>query len=687
MEATEGTVRRSLVLTLGVALAAACEPTPAMPKRTVEAPAATEPEVIARQAPTPSEHRIGVRLVDGVGEFYDRKTGERFVPRGANYIRLAWQRDGGSSTFYHSTFNTDAYDPDRAQGFLAELHVLGYNVARVFLNPCCSTGLSDPSGALSTGYIDNILDFLHKAYANGVYVMFATDAAPGGKYQELRDAGWSADFAGTNFDLLLPSGVQANLVFFRDFAQALIDRGAPLEAIFAYGLRNELFFESNLPPLSMTSGVVRSANGNSYDMASPEDKRRMMDEGLVYFIDQARAAILEVDPTALVTVGFFWPQEPNQARIGDPRFIETRPAIWDSQADFIDLHLYPGVELDLQEYVENYKIDGMASKPIVMAEFGAFTSSYSEVEDAALELQELQIGSCGYGFDGWLLWTWDTAEQPELYTGDTGDGMIGRILAPANRPDPCQPATVIEVSFGTPEADGPSVAFGMVSDALGNPIASAAVAYELVPIDGQGVAATYRHEGIVPAGATHATLGFRVNTECGCTGAAEFTLYEGSYTVATQTANRIPNPRFVNGLDGWGYWGEGEASVQTSDGPPGKMVRVVAAQGEVAAINSSEFPVTSGEAYEFAFLARVAPASAGSGYFTLVFLGPAQEVDRIRLPLEAGPAAAGTLTTDENGAFEVPLLDISGMTLRLVIRLSAAGNVLPGFAEFEIPAR
>jgi hypothetical protein len=413
----------------------------------------------------------------------------------------------------------------------------------------------------------------------------------------------------------------------------------------------------------------------------------MTDEGLVYFIDQARAAILEVDPTALVTVGFFWPQEPNLARIGDPRFIQTRPAIWDSQSDFVDLHLYPGVELDLQEYVENYGIDGMAAKPIIMGEFGVFTSSYARVEDAAVALQELQIGSCAYGFDGWLLWTWDTAEQAELYTGASGDKLIGRILAPANRPDPCQPATVIELSFGTPGADGSAVAFGTVSDARGNPIPGTALGYELVPIDGQGVVSTYSHDGIVPAGATHATLGFRVNTECGCSGEAELRLYEGSFAEGSQTANRISNPRFANGLNGWSYWGEGRARVQASDGPPGRMLSVVAERGEVAAINSNEFLVIAGEAYQVAFLARVAPASRGSGYFTLVFLGSTQEVDRIRLPLEAGPASAGTLTTDAEGAFEVPLVDIPGTTLRLGIQVPAQGGVLPGFATFEIPAR
>lgn len=35
------------------------------------------------------DHRIGIRVVNGVGEFYDRKTNKKFVPRGNNYIRLS----------------------------------------------------------------------------------------------------------------------------------------------------------------------------------------------------------------------------------------------------------------------------------------------------------------------------------------------------------------------------------------------------------------------------------------------------------------------------------------------------------------------------------------------------------------------------------------------------------------------
>jgi len=56
---------------------------------------------------------------------------------------------------------------------------------------------------------------------------------------------------------------------------------------------------------------------------------------------------------------------------------------------------------------------------------------------------KLAIQSCAYNFKGWLLWTWDTDEQPELWNGQSNGqssgGAINLKLAPASRPNPCSP--------------------------------------------------------------------------------------------------------------------------------------------------------------------------------------------------------------------------------------------------------
>lgn len=382
-----------------------------------------------------------MRLVDGVGEFYDRVTGKKFVPRGNNYIRLDDQIAPGGQIFFHSTFNVGSYEPDRAEQALEIMQAEGYNTVRVMLNACClANALGDSAGGVSSEYVANLTDFLNKAKANGIYVLLEPGDIPAtGGYLELMDSTWSADFAGNSASLLRPGGVQANIKRWQDLIGELVRQSAPLDAIFAYELGNEIFFESNLPPFSLRSGVVHTANGKTYDLALEQDKQRMMDDGLVYWIDTLRAEILSLDPSGLVTVGFFWPQQPHPSRIGDPRVIETRPPIWESSADFIDLHPYPGWDLTLPEYVDNFGMAGMEEKPIIMGEFGAAQSSYATESEAARALHDWQVESCHYGFDGWLLWTWDSEEQTDFYNGLTGEGQIDKALAPIDRPDPCQP--------------------------------------------------------------------------------------------------------------------------------------------------------------------------------------------------------------------------------------------------------
>jgi hypothetical protein len=211
-----------------------------------------------------------------------------------------------------------------------------------------------------------------------------------------------------------------------------------MDVIFAYQLRNELFFGSDAPPFSLNSGEIIAANGETYDMASESEKERMLEDGLLYWFDQVRGAILELDSTALVTVGFFHPQDPNPTRIGDFRVIETERFLRESSADFVDLHSYPGFELTLGQYVDNFKMAGVQDRPILMGEFGAATGSYPDAASAAQALRDWQVESCRYGFDGWLHWTWDTSEDPNFYHGKSDGGLINQVLSPNERPDPCE---------------------------------------------------------------------------------------------------------------------------------------------------------------------------------------------------------------------------------------------------------
>jgi hypothetical protein len=388
-------------------------------------------------------HRIGVRTgSDGLAELYDIAAGSTFTARGNNYIRLAAQTDfSGNSVVYHSTFNVGLYDAARSEAALATMQARGFNTVRVFLNGCCVGSIGAQAGGLDGQYIANVADFLARAKQHSIYVIFTQDWLPAqGGYNPVCPQ--YPLFDDVNLLNLCAGGVAASRKFQQDFVQALVAAGAALDAILAYELRNEYYYESSKAPLNMSSGTVTAANGSTYDMSDAASRQRMMDEGLVYFSDQVAAAIRERDPTSLVTVGFFWPQSPNPTRIGDTRLISVYPAMASSTADFVDIHGYsiPG-DLNMDQLMQNYAVAGFqTTKPVIMGEFGAFQNSYALIGDAAAALKAWQIAGCPYHLRGWLLWTWDTAEQlPGLWTDQAGDGSIDRALAPASRPDPCVP--------------------------------------------------------------------------------------------------------------------------------------------------------------------------------------------------------------------------------------------------------
>jgi len=463
-------------------------------------------EVATNTAAAAGTHRIGVRPgAAGLAELFDRTSGVTFTPQGNNYVRLASQTDpAGNSTYYHSTFNVGTYDATRIEVALTTMATYRYNSIRVWLNGCCTGSVGNPAGGLSTAYLANVVDFLKRCRSHGIYAILTTDWPPSfGGYTD-NYAGCTA-FASYNLVNLCAGGVAANVAFFRDLAQGLVAQGAPLDAILAYELRNEYYYESDHPPLSWTSGPVTTANGLSYDMGSASSRQQMMDDGLVYFVDQVRAAILAVDPTALVGVGFFWPQDPNPTRIGDPRVIEVYPAIDRSTVDLVDIHGYAvPADLTVPQLLENYKLAGhQQTKPIVLGEFGTFKSSYPSISAAAAVLQDWQLQTCAAQLKGWLLWTWDTQEpeaEPPMWAAVSGDGSINRSLAPSFRADPCS-ATPVPGHFftvapcrvaDTRAAEGPSGAPVLaanqtrrfpVSGLCGVPWTAVAVAANVTAVD------------------------------------------------------------------------------------------------------------------------------------------------------------------------------------------------------------
>ena len=388
----------------------------------------------ANNVPQPqAEHRIGVRQVNGVGEFYDKHTDAKFIPRGTNYVFVPW-----GNRPINLLLHEGIYDSERTRDDFATLAGLGYNTVRVFLDHCSrGTGCigDDDEIGLNPDYLNNIADMISAAREAGIYILFTSNDLPDqGGYAEEANIGSGEALAGyRNSYYLSPHAITATRRYWRDLLTGLVERNAAFDAVLGWQLVNEQWMFREQPPLSLMSGVVETTTG-SYDMSDPNQKTEMVSAGIVYYIAQIKEEILLHDPTALVTMGFFVPEI-----VAPDWYVETASLLERADLDFFDFHAYPG-RFDLREQVENFGVLGYDAKPILMGEYGAFRRLYSEVDSAARALTKWVAESCEYGFDGWLYWAYYPADPDAIdHTWGLvdGDNYLLNLFAPVNHPDPC----------------------------------------------------------------------------------------------------------------------------------------------------------------------------------------------------------------------------------------------------------
>ncbi len=122
------------LLLVGACTTATSAPTTTIstPEATVESGTSTTvagPTTTLAPIPTP-EHRIQVRVIEGVGEFFDTATMNEFVPRGMNYNRFV---PSVSGPIFDSVLATTRYQPATVDADFAEMQALGFNVVRIML--------------------------------------------------------------------------------------------------------------------------------------------------------------------------------------------------------------------------------------------------------------------------------------------------------------------------------------------------------------------------------------------------------------------------------------------------------------------------------------------------------------------------------------------------------------------------
>lgn len=395
-----------------------------------------------------AKHRIGVRTVNGVGELYDRQTRTRFVPRGPNYHRFSVV--GG--VVEDRSFA--AWNRKQVMADLNQMRKLGYNTVRTAIDICKHRCIGSPAGGLRAGYLDRVAEFLRLAKARNLRVLLTSNELPlDGGYVPQIEATCCSSFDGyINAHYLAPVGYRLHRNYWTTIVRGLAARKAPLDTILAYGIRGEMFFFADKPPLSLASGSVRTANGRTYSL--PAQRQQMIMDGAVFWINGIRAAIRKLDPTALVAVGAFAPNDPNPWRPPeDSRAVFMEP-IYASAADLVDVHPYPGY-VRFDRLAANFRLDpARQRKPVIIGEFGGFRFAYPSPARAASGVMDWQVASCTYGIDGWMHWHWRGQDDPEVWTGTEGDGIINTVLAPSQRPDPCMrrpfPGLQTNLALGRP---------------------------------------------------------------------------------------------------------------------------------------------------------------------------------------------------------------------------------------------
>ena len=383
------------------------------------------------------------------GAFFVQNGGIPIRLQGFNYIRL---RNGDHSTFEAATDRTTAdYDPNAAEAMFSALEVHGFNLVRVFItgrrpdNPGIAGNLEATTGVYMP-YMTNVIDFLHRARNHHLYVFPNLIGLPISRsYQGLL----GHEHSQPNSLYFTPEGIAARCQYISDFVEYLMahDRTS-LSTLLAIECDNELSVYSNQWPFTVTTGTLTMPNRKAYNMTLLPDRRALMDEGLAYYHDRISSTVKRVAPELMVAEGIFtneavgksaahedgiWP-----AASTDNRYPPDLISLGRSSLDFLDIHFYRTRRTDLAACFSSNMcsssldrpemIQIRKQKPVILGEFGAFRSVEKDMTEVVPDMLKIRDLSNAAGLKGFLFWTYDTAEQPELFHATEADGVLLKTL-------------------------------------------------------------------------------------------------------------------------------------------------------------------------------------------------------------------------------------------------------------------
>ncbi len=363
----------------------------------------------------PKVGRIAIRSTANGPEFFDKTSGDVFVPMGYNYAHLQDFTWKGEPLKGHATFNSEYYDPSASENTLFKLQEAGYNTIRVFINPIA---VSETKDVLENAYILNVVDFIKQADEYGIGVILTTDMISVTSYGTALKS--EDDIWWWNDQYIFDEQIDLEVDFWQSLIKELKANAVSLDAIFAFEIRNEFFFHPDHYPFKGDTALVKHPNNTTYDMSVEADKTTLMEVSFIHWAKTIRNAILAEDSEALVTVGFYAPEP-----IGKPSIV----AITKSDLDFVDLHLY-AEHASLEEYNTYFDLINHKDKLIILGEFGIIEKNGKTIAKNKNDLLEWRDKLMqDYGLNGWILWTWDTNVGTELSIPDN-NGVIFKAFCP-----------------------------------------------------------------------------------------------------------------------------------------------------------------------------------------------------------------------------------------------------------------